>query len=151
MRVPFLFVSLLLLCGNAVAGGTVGFNVKWYSTPGFPFNDIVDGGDCEVTTGVVIADFNRDGIPDVAYSYNNCGSFVSGDGGVIAKLGTGGGNLGPDINTDWALTLCLSWRPPTSMATAGWISWCAIPSPVAYSSCRAMGTGHFNRSAELVA
>ena len=30
-------ISLLLLCQIAMAGGTVGFNVKWYSTPRFPF------------------------------------------------------------------------------------------------------------------
>jgi FG-GAP-like repeat len=101
MRFASLLACLFLLAVRAFAGGTVGFNVTWYSTPVFPFNDIVDGSDCEVTTGVVIADFNRDGIPDVAYSYNSCGSFVSSDGGVIVKLGTGGGNLGPDINTDW--------------------------------------------------
>jgi hypothetical protein len=102
MRVPALLVSLfglsIVLCGNAFAGGTVGFNVNWYSTPQLPFDDIVDGGDCEVTTGVVIADFNRDGIPDVAYSYPTCGA---GGGGVIAKLGTGGGKLGPDIFSNW--------------------------------------------------
>src|SRR6185437_9545224 len=97
MRVPAMFFTLLLSCPLAIAGGTVGFNVKSYSTPQLPFNDIV-GGDCEVTTGVVIADFNRDGIPDVAYSYSACGN---GGGGVIAKLGTGGGNLGPDIFSNW--------------------------------------------------
>ena len=76
-----------------MAGGTVGFNVKWYSTPDFPFVDV----NYPVTTGVVIADFNRDGIPDVAYSYPCCGEFGSSGGGVIVKLGTGGGNLGPDV------------------------------------------------------
>jgi len=86
-------VSLLLLCQIAMAGGTVGFNVKWYSTPAFPFVDE----SYPVTTGVVIADFNRDGIPDVAYSYPCCGPFGSSGGGVIVKLGTGGGNLGPDV------------------------------------------------------
>jgi hypothetical protein len=95
MRLVSLLACLLLLPVAAVAAGTVGFNVNWYSTPGFPFNDVVDGADCEVTTGVVIADFNRDGIPDVAYSYNSCGSHVSGDGGVIVKLGVGGGTSGP--------------------------------------------------------
>jgi FG-GAP-like repeat len=97
MRLASLLVCLVLV-PVAFAGGTVGYNVNWYSTPGFPFNDLVDGFDCEVTTGVVIADFNRDGIPDVAYSSPTCGS--SG-GGVIVKLGTGGGNLGPDIFTGW--------------------------------------------------
>jgi hypothetical protein len=53
-------------------------------------------GNYPVTTGVVIADFNRDGIPDVAYSYPCCDGVGSG-GGVIVKLGTGGGNLGPDV------------------------------------------------------
>ena len=101
MRVSAVLLTLLLSCPLAIAGGTVGFNVKSYSAPQLPFNDIVDGSDCEVTTGVVIADFNRDGIPDVAYSINSCGSFVSGDGGVIAKLGTGGGHFGPDVFSDW--------------------------------------------------
>jgi hypothetical protein len=98
MRVTSLFVCILLLRFAALAGGSVGFNVKWYSTPTFPFNSIVGGG-CNpvVTTGVVIADFNRDGNPDVAYSYPSC----AGNGGVIAKLGMSGGNLGPDIFTNW--------------------------------------------------
>jgi hypothetical protein len=39
MRVGAVPVSLLLLCQLAMAGGSVGFNVKWYSTPPFPFND----------------------------------------------------------------------------------------------------------------
>ncbi len=91
-----LFISLLLLCGNAIAGGTVGFNVKWYPTGQWPFNDIVDSPDFEATTGIVLADLNRDGIPDVAYSYSCCENGSSG-GGVIVKLGTGGGNLGPDV------------------------------------------------------
>jgi len=96
MRVASLFACLLLLPISAFAGGTVGFNVKWYSTGPWPFNDIVDYPDFESTTGVVIADFNRDGIPDVAYSYSCCGNGGSG-GGVIVKLGTGGGKLGPDV------------------------------------------------------
>ncbi len=96
MRVASLFACLLLLRISAFAGGTVGFNVKWYSTGPWPFNDIVDYPDFESTTGVVIADFNRDGIPDVAYSYSCCGDGSSG-GGVIVKLGTGGGKLGPDV------------------------------------------------------
>ena len=95
MRVPALFLSLLLMCGSALAGGTVGFNVKWYSTRQWPFNDIVDSSGAEDTTGIVIADLNRDGIPDVAYSYSCCGN--GSGGGVIVKLGTGGGNLGPDV------------------------------------------------------
>ena len=76
-----------------MAGGTVGFNVKLYSTLRFP---LVEGNN-PVTTGVVIADFNRDGIPDLAYSYPCCGQFGSSGGGVIVKLGTGGGNFGPDV------------------------------------------------------
>jgi len=85
------------LCAGQTAS-SVNFNLNWYSTPPFPFNSIVGRG-CNpvVTTGVVIADFNRDGIPDGAYSYPSC----AGNGGVIAKLGTGGGNLGPDIYTNW--------------------------------------------------
>ena len=97
MRVPAVLISLLfLLCGNAMAGGTVGFNSKWYSTGPWPFNDIVDYPGFEATTGIVLADLNRDGIPDVAYSYSCCDDGSSG-GGVIVKLGTGGGNLGPDV------------------------------------------------------
>ena len=93
MRLSALFISLLLLlCGNAMAGGTVGFNVKWYSTPEFPSLDY----GYPLTTGVVIADFNRDGISDVAYSWPCCEGGGS-PGAVIVKLGTGGGNLGPDI------------------------------------------------------
>ena len=53
MRLAWLFVCLVLVPA-AFAGGTVGFNVNWYPTPPFPFNDIVDGSDCEVTTGVVM-------------------------------------------------------------------------------------------------
>ena len=103
MRLASLFLCLLLV-PTAFAGG-VGFNVTWYSTPVFPNNDIANGADCEVTTGVVIADFNRDGIPDVAYSFNSCGSVVRVDGGVIVKLGTGGGKLGPDVtmSNDWGI------------------------------------------------
>ena len=87
MRVASLFACLLLLRISAFGGGSVGFNLKWYSTPPL---------ELEGTTGVVIADFNRDGIPDVAYSYSCCDDGSSG-GGVIVKLGTGGGNLGPDM------------------------------------------------------
>ena len=88
MHARSVFISLLLaltlaLCGNAFAGGTVGFTVKWYNTPTLLSAD--DG--LPVRTGIVMADLNRDGIPDVAYTY---------PGGVIVKLGTGGGNLGPD-------------------------------------------------------
>ena len=93
MRIGAVLVSVLLVSQLAIAGGTVGFNVKWYSTPDFPFVDV----NYPVTTGVVIADFNRDGIPDVAYSYPCCGEFGSSGGGVIVKLGTGGGNFGPDV------------------------------------------------------
>src|SRR5207248_2160008 len=74
-----------------MAGGSVGFNVKWYSTPQFPFVD----DNYPVTTGVVIADLNRDGILDVAYSWPCCDS--GSPGAVIVKNGTGGGNLGPDV------------------------------------------------------
>ena len=92
MRIWAVLVSVLLASQLAIAGGTVGFNVKWYSMPQLPS---VDAG-YPVTTGVVIADFNRDGILDVAYSYPCCENFSSG-GGVIVKLGTGAGNLGPDV------------------------------------------------------
>jgi len=92
MRVPLLLTSLLLMCGSALAGGTVGFNVKSYPTQQFPF---VDGG-YPVTGGVAIADFNRDGILDVAYSWPCCEGGGS-PGEVIVKMGTGGGNLGPDV------------------------------------------------------
>ena len=79
MRVPAVLISLLfLLCGNAMAGGTVGFNSKWYSTGPWPFNDIVDYPGFEATTGIVLADLNRDGIPDVAYSYSCCDDGSSG-------------------------------------------------------------------------
>ena len=61
MRVPAVLISLLfLLCGNAMAGGTVGFNSKWYSTGPWPFNDIVDYPGFEATTGIVLADLNRE-------------------------------------------------------------------------------------------
>lgn len=95
MRLVCLLTFLLLVPAAAFAGGTVGFNVKWYSTGQWPFNDIVDYPGFEATTGIVLADFNRDGIPDLAYSYSCCGN--SSGGGVIVKLGTGGGNFGPDV------------------------------------------------------
>src|SRR5215469_10412515 len=93
MRLAWLFACLLLLRVSLFAGGTVGFNVKWYSTPGFPSVD----DNYPVTTGIVIADFNRDGIPDVAYSWPCCENGGS-PGAVIVKMGTGGGNLGPDVS-----------------------------------------------------
>lgn len=93
MRCAAWFALLLLLRGSAFGGGTVGFNVKWYAMPGFPGPDE----NYPVTGGVVIADFNRDGIPDVAYSYPCC-EMGGGDAAVIVKMGTGGGNLGPDIS-----------------------------------------------------
>lgn len=96
MRLVCLLACLLLVRVAAFAGGTVGFNVKWYSTGQWPFNDIVDYPGFEATTGIVLADLNRDGIPDVAYSYSCCEDGSSG-GGVIVKLGTGAGNLGPDV------------------------------------------------------
>ncbi|HXU17604.1 MAG TPA: VCBS repeat-containing protein [Terriglobales bacterium] len=96
MRTGAALASILLASQLAIAGGTVSFNVKWYSTGQWPFNDIVDANPFEATTGIVIADLNRDGIPDVAYSYSCCEDGSSG-GGVIVKLGTGGGNLGPDV------------------------------------------------------
>ena len=92
MSIGAVLISLLLLCQIAMAGGTVGFNVKWYSTPDFPFVNV----NYPVTTGIVIADFNRDGIPDVAYSWPCCENSSS-SAAVIVKLGTSGGNLGPDI------------------------------------------------------
>jgi FG-GAP-like repeat len=96
MRIGAVLACILLASQLAIAGGTVAFNVKWYSTGQWPFNDIVDANPFEATTGIVIADLNRDGIPDVAYSYSCCENGSSG-GGVIVKLGTGGGNLGPDV------------------------------------------------------
>ena len=62
---PIFIVLLATLCGGQTASG-VGFNLNWYSTPPFPFNNIVGYPNCNVTTSVVIADFNRDGMPDVA-------------------------------------------------------------------------------------
>jgi hypothetical protein len=93
MRLLSLATFLVLFTASAFAGGTVGFNLTWYSTPGFPFVDE----NFPVTTGVVIADFNRDGILDVAYSFP-CNSSCA---AVILKMGTGGGNLGPDISYQW--------------------------------------------------
>src|SRR5215470_14355883 len=58
MRFARLFVCLLLLRVSAFAAGTVGFNVTWYPTAQF----LGLGEDCPITGGVVIADFNRDGI-----------------------------------------------------------------------------------------
>ena len=103
MRLASLFLSFLLVPATFAAG--VAFNVTWYPTPVFPNNDVSNGADCAVTSGVVIGDFNRDGMPDVAYSWNSCGSVVRADGGVIVKLGTGGGTLGPDItmSNDWGI------------------------------------------------
>ena len=91
MRVSAILLTLLLSCPLAIAGGTVGFNVKPYSIPELPSVD----GNYPVTTGVVIADFNRDGIPDVAYSWPCCE--LGSPGEVILKMGTGGGKLGPDV------------------------------------------------------
>ena len=115
MRFASLFVCLLLLRASAFAAGTVGFNVTWYPTPQL----LGLGEDCAITGGVVIADFNRDGIPDVAYSYSTCDE-ISGTGAVFAKLGAGGGNLGPDIFN------YLSTQSTAEMATAditgdGWL------------------------------
>ena len=93
MRLLSLATFLVLFTASAFAGGTVGFNLTWYLTPGFPFVDE----NFPVTTGVVIADFNRDGILDVAYSFP-CNSSCA---AVILKMGTGGGNLGPDISYQW--------------------------------------------------
>jgi hypothetical protein len=59
MRLTLLFFSLLLV-PSAFAGGAVGFNLTWYPTPQYPSNDIANGADCEVTTGVVIADSHRE-------------------------------------------------------------------------------------------
>lgn len=83
MRTTAWFASLLLLCGAALASGTVSFDASHsYFTPGDP-------------TAVVAADFNRDGIPDVAYT-----TFQQGPAqqplGVVVKFGTGGGALGAD-------------------------------------------------------
>jgi hypothetical protein len=115
MRVACLFVCLLLLPVSALAGGTVGFNVTWYPTAQF----LGLGEDCPITGGVVIADFNRDGIPDVAYSYSSCNE-LSGTGAVFAKLGAAGGKLGPDIFS------YLTTETTAEMATAdmngdGWL------------------------------
>ena len=115
MRFACLFVCLLLLRVSAFAAGTVGFNVTWYPTAQF----LGLGEDCPITGGVVIADFNRDGIPDVAYPYTTCDE-ISGTGAVFSKLGTGGGSLGPDIFN------YLTTQTSAEMATAdviadGWL------------------------------
>lgn len=83
MRATALCASLLLLCSAALAGGAVSFDASHqYFTPGDP-------------SSVVTADFNRDGIPDVAYT-----TFQQGPArqplGVVVKFGTGGGALGAD-------------------------------------------------------
>jgi len=75
-----LLLLLLLLCGAAMAAGTVSFNLKSYPTV-----PLLESG------RIVIADFNRDGIPDVAYTV------LYYPGEVVVKMGTGGGNLGPDV------------------------------------------------------
>jgi hypothetical protein len=142
MRPALLFAFLLLLRVAALAAGTVGFNVNWYSTPGFPFNDIVGFPQFNVTTGVVIADFNRDGILDVAYS-NACCENGSSGGSVVVKLGTGGGNLGPDIFTRWGGS-SLSELATADISGDGWLD-VVVRDPL--SSCllflRGNGDGTF--------
>jgi hypothetical protein len=96
MRLASLLACLLFLRVAALAGGTVGFNVNWYPTPQSPF---VEEG-FPVTSGVVLADFNRDGIPDLAYSMP-CDTSGSSCAAVIVKFGTGGGKLGPDMSYQW--------------------------------------------------
>jgi VCBS repeat protein len=84
MRVLALFASLLVLSVAALgSSGTVNFNFisDTISVPGLP-------------GGVVLADFNRDGIPDVAYTVLGC---CGGGGLLVVKLGTGGGSFGPDV------------------------------------------------------
>jgi hypothetical protein len=107
MRTGAALASILLASQLAIAGGTVSFNVKWYSTGQWPFNDIVDANPFEATTGIVIADLNRDGIPDVAYSYSCCEDGSSG-GGVIVKLGRGAETLVPMCPTNLAKMSCAS-------------------------------------------
>ena len=62
MRLVSLLTFLLLFPVSALAGGTVAFNITWYGTPGLPWVTV----DFPVTEGVVLADFNRDGIVDLA-------------------------------------------------------------------------------------
>src|SRR5690348_16484129 len=84
MRVPALFASVLVLTAAALgSNGTVDFNFipdTLLTTAGLP-------------GGVVVADFNRDGIPDLAYTLLCCG----GGGLLVVKMGTGGGHCGPDV------------------------------------------------------
>lgn len=76
MRIAVRLACLLLFaCEFSFAAGTVQFGMTWYPASSLG--------------GIVIADFNRDGIPDVAYT--------SGSNFVI-KMGLGGGKLGPDIS-----------------------------------------------------
>jgi len=96
VRFASLVFCLLLLRGAAMASGTVSFNLHSYGTPGFPW--VTE--DFAVTTGIALADFNRDGIPDLAYTFPGCDASSS-CAGVIVKLGTGGGNLGPDVFYAW--------------------------------------------------
>jgi FG-GAP-like repeat len=95
MRFAYLLVCLLLRVA-AMASGTVSFNLQSYVTPDFPW--VTD--DFPVTTGIALADFNRDGIPDLAYTFPGCDASSS-CAGVIVKLGTGGGSLGPDVFYTW--------------------------------------------------
>ena len=81
--ISLIFVVLIATMCGGQAASSVGFNLNWYSTPRFPFNTIVGYPNCDVTTGVVIADFNRDGISDVAYSYPSC----AGGGGALTLGG----------------------------------------------------------------
>ncbi len=139
MRALAFFVSVLLLCGNAMAGGPVGFKVKWYSTPQFPFVD----DNYPVTTGVVIADFNRDGIPDVAYSWPCCENSGS-PGAVIVKLGTGGGNLGPDVVYGFGAN-DLSELAAADINGDGWLDVMARdPIKAGYLCCLTTAMGHSN-------
>jgi FG-GAP-like repeat len=96
VRFTSLVFSLFLFRVAAMASGTVAFNLQSYVTPSFPW--VTE--DFAVTTGIALADFNRDGIPDLAYTFPGCDASSS-CAGVIVKLGTGGGSLGPDVFYTW--------------------------------------------------
>ncbi len=95
MRRVILLVCLLLPVSALAVDGTVAFNVNWTSTP--PLFDV--DVNFPVSTSIALVDLNRDGVVDLVYSLpcNSGGSC----GAVIVKMGTGGGNFGPDISYQW--------------------------------------------------
>ena len=74
MRIAVRLAFLLFVCEFAFGGVPVKFSTTWY-----PASSV---------GGIVIADFNRDGIPDVAYTSG---------ANLVIKMGMGGGKLGPDV------------------------------------------------------